>query len=258
MAIFGEMDSLFNLVSRFRRRSHVALPVKRFKQLIKEHDFTFAEFASLLPDWMEQPLSAFRSDEAIEKLLTDGFLDWTADQFGVRKKWLQGADDAVYDSILYGYKNIDGFFETMDSMDLLNPYTTMFVFTSGSLTENSCARLWVALEVPFAPKDEKDEHVRYIPLSDQWVWEHPPAHDHLIYIAQQFVERGGHSAPVYQVPAMTMERMHRRELIPNIRHLRFCKFAGFTPNTKPPNLRSFATNRCRNVEADVPQKEGLI
>lgn len=153
--MFGEIDSLVNLVSRIGRfgcRSHIHTTVSRFKRLIKEHDFKLAQVSSLLPGHFNHSTSDFRSDESIEEILTDDLLDWAAKQFNVRKEWLQGADETIYAPTLYGYKNIDGLFKTMSEQGLLNGYTTMNVFTSGQLTQNSNAKLWVALEVPFISK----------------------------------------------------------------------------------------------------------
>lgn len=206
--------------------THLKTTVDRFKYLLKQHDFTLTQVPRLLPENIRLPLNAFETDRSIAKALTVELLQWAADTFNVRREWLEGADKQVYDHKYWVRRNPDRFFQTLEKDGICSEDTRLIVFATSDLVPDSGALISAALEVSFFPNQPEDDHEKYIPLSDQWTWAHPPDRDLLITLADKFGDWAGLSVPVFVVPQRTLLKMQDGAIIPNHRHLKKCRASG--------------------------------
>lgn len=227
--MFGEAESLLKIIQTcigLGKRSHVQVPVNRFKQLLKEHDFAIAQLPSILPENLKRPISAYSSDASIAEHLSDELIQWISTRFNVRREWLEGADNEIYDAPYYGHPRPEKLFEKLDKIISWDELIRLSVFSTDELLPSSNAWVWLSFEIPFFRDRPEDDHVTYMPLADRWNWSYVNVQKCLIRIAELFTERSGVSVPVYIVPRSTIERMFSCEIIPNTQHLKKYKCSG--------------------------------
>ncbi len=111
IGIGGFKLDLVRLYRKWRKNKDIAdngVPVedvmvvaKRFRDLFAGHELKHHHAIDIYPPEFEITLDKLTTDEKILGILTPQVLDWTAEYFGVRRDWLDGSSQYIYEHRCY-------------------------------------------------------------------------------------------------------------------------------------------------------------
>lgn len=84
--------------------------VDRFVEVYKAHDVSLNQIHSFVDKKFNLKISDFKSKDTILDILTEELLEYTCEIFRIRRSWLDGTCDYIYDTKRY-YKNVHSFLE---------------------------------------------------------------------------------------------------------------------------------------------------
>lgn len=227
------MAGISEIFSRFFTKEEpapVSIVAARFLQVFNDHGVQTGQIPRLFP---EIRLSDLHSTEALLKILTPALLDKVAHFFGVQTKWLEGADDSIYDHVAC-YKQPEILLEDLKNveMDALSfPLRVLVSDRNLDYLDGRRQSLVTIVVEPIAVLE--DEHInRYRVYSDGWNWSHHPCRIELKAIARLLYKELGMPVPLIKVTPEDLEKVGRLEMIPH----RLCNSGLITS----PSLEDFA------------------
>jgi hypothetical protein len=166
----------FNLRALWRRLinkpeiDHVSIVAKRFIKIFEEHGVTTSQIPRLIP---EITLDKLQSSTTLLPALTSDVLEKTANLFKIRRAWLEGLGNQIYDC-LWCYKDPERFFQELATLKIerLN-YSIMAFCCTQTLDKNN--KLRQPIVIVFAEKLtdlDGEEIYRYRIFDDGWHWDY--------------------------------------------------------------------------------------
>lgn len=161
MGLFGEVESFFNLWERVKSKSkaHPTL-VSRFVEVFEKHGV----HRNQIPRFFEHGLTLkdVSSDEMLIEKLTETVLQDACDLFVVRREWLDGVSDEIYD-VHHFYKYPAEFEKFIQNLTRVSEET---------------GRLWGKVVIP-SSKDIRSEALFFIEELIGYVGNEPISRYHL-------------------------------------------------------------------------------
>lgn len=149
----------------------VNLIPQRFIQVFEDHGVAVSQVPQLLP---QIKLSDLRSEDTLLQALNHEALEQTAQLFGIRRQWLEGVDNRIYESHNC-YKHPEIFFKEFtafchrkDNGQYL-PVRAFTTFKNLDYTDSVYQPIALVLVDQIAALDDK-EIFRYRVFNDEWNW----------------------------------------------------------------------------------------
>lgn len=234
-----------NIVALLRRlckkakTDPVAVVAHRFLQLFQQHDIAIPQIPRLVPQIM---LENLRSIDSLLSAITSDVLEHTANLFGVRRSWLEGVDDCIYEWRSC-YKQPHSFFENLAILNLpSNGFAVRALSTTKALDGQDDRVQPLALVLAEKVQDlENEEVLRYRVYGDAWDWSHAPCRIQLKAIARLILLICGRPVPLHLVKPALLERIIEGKCIPHSA-LKGCLLTD-------PSLEDFALSHKESVKA---------
>ncbi|HXJ57765.1 MAG TPA: hypothetical protein VNU68_13995 [Verrucomicrobiae bacterium] len=190
----------------------VTIVAERFLALFADHGIAPAQIQQFLP---ELTLDKLNSTDALLPALTNSVLDQAAALFKIRREWLDGVGDRIYDC-KFCYKSPQRFFEAL--ADLKNeghafPVRALYGGKQLDGSGDRCQPLVLLLVEKLRDLGE-EEIFRYIIFNDRWDWGHAPCRVQLKTMARMMDRVLGKIVPLYRVDPAILERVHGGKCIP--------------------------------------------
>ncbi|WP_350116072.1 hypothetical protein [Nitrosomonas sp.] len=190
MTVSSIVDKLIRgLIGKNKANPVSTIPL-RFFQVFEDHGIAISQIPRLLP---EIQFNDLKSEDSLLQVLNYEILEQTAKLFGIRRLWLEGVDDQIYE-LHSCYKHPAIFFTEFDDFchrkdnDLYLPVRAFTTCKSLDYTDSVYQPIALVLVDQIAVLDDK-EIFRYCVLNDAWDWGYAPtriqvkAMIHLISIA---------------------------------------------------------------------------
>lgn len=180
----------------------------RFMQLFEAHGVQISQIPRLAP---EIGLHNLVSPAALLPGLSNQVLDSACSLFGVRREWLEGRDERMYE-IRYSYKQPIRFFREFNSLRHPTEMVPVRAIATDKQLDSKSGRSQrielVMVEQVASFGDEVIE--RYAPLSDgrDWAYE-----DHRLEL-KAIVRAYGSPVPLYQCSRDEIERLYHGSVVP--------------------------------------------
>ncbi|MGZ0019160.1 hypothetical protein [Nitrosomonas sp. wSCUT-2] len=149
----------------------VNLIPQRFLQIFKDHGVSSSRIPRLLP---QIKLSDLKSEDALLQVLNHEVFEQIAQLFGIRRQWLEGVDDQIYE-LHSCYKHPEIFFKEFSAFCHRKDnslYLPVRAFTSCKnldYTDSACQPIALVLVDQITTLDDQDIF-RYCVFNDQWSW----------------------------------------------------------------------------------------
>jgi hypothetical protein len=79
--------------------------INRFLKVYEIHDVAITQIYTFVDKKYNLELKDFKDSDSIINIISDDLLNWTASTFGIKREWLDGTDERIYQTRDY-YKNI--------------------------------------------------------------------------------------------------------------------------------------------------------
>lgn len=160
------------------QRSPAYRIVSRVRELLAAHDLSVQQLLAIAPSDWGWTLDSIANDQRLSQAITPERLVWIADQFGVRREWISGIDDQIYD-LVWGYKQLDRLAQSLAEQNALVPGVRMtaFVDESNSIDSEDSGRKSVVLVVSAQNQISVESSVmalRHVVCGDDFAWSHWP------------------------------------------------------------------------------------
>jgi hypothetical protein len=210
-------EPLTHLIGRFTSRSKpdpVSLVAHRFIQLFSEHGVPTAQIPRLVPNLT---LDKLISPEALLPHLTGELLEQVAHLFAVRRTWIEGVEDVIYDCSSC-YKDPTQFFEDLARINtdgVVYPIRALFCTSTLSMQDNRTQSLALVLLDKIAGIGE-ETICRYHVCFDQWDWGYWKCRIQLKAMAPLVDKLFHKRIPPYQATPQVVETICSGACIPHI------------------------------------------
>ena len=147
--------------------------VERFKEIFTSHNISLTQIPRFIDPRFCMSLADLRTNDTLLLKLDDELLYWVAETFNVRRRWIDGDDECIYDTPDYYkcvYKFIDFFVDLLArgyKPEVLAFKTTKELSTDIALY--SYVGLLISIEI--GAIDGKPVR-RYYPIQTDWPWHH--------------------------------------------------------------------------------------
>ncbi len=199
-----------------RKKSKTEILLERFKQLCRDHELQAVQLLQLLPPDIKATAADLLDDEKVPAILTNDMLSWLAGTFGVRRAWLEGQDEQVYDRV-FAYKVLDKFFGDLDKRGLLGVDLQPFLLHEEGcpLADRRNAHQMPVLVLVQTVAELGDRTIRrFIICGDSWNYAHPPCRIHLKTISRIFYKAFHSNTFLFPVTRKRLQAVRRGEVIP--------------------------------------------
>jgi hypothetical protein len=162
------LRALFRRFQKKKDANPVVLVAKRFLQIFQDHDVAISQIPRLIP---QLSLDQLRNIDSLLPALTPEILQQAAELFQVRREWLEGTSDVIYNRY-YCYKNPWRFFEDLKTLNIDDFGFPLVFFCSAKIldgTKGRQQRLVPVLREECAKLGEKIIY-RYRIYDDGWDW----------------------------------------------------------------------------------------
>ena len=209
----------------------------RFLELFQEHGVAPAQIQRFLPQVTLEHLSPDR----LGAVLTNETLDQAAALFGVRREWLEGIDEQLYEN-LSCYKAPCHFFEDLARWQIKPQIFAVRILCCGELDYTSQQEQPLALVVVESIGSLGDKEVcRYRVYHDDWDWSHLPCRLQLKAFARLMHFGWQTPVPLHRVQRRVLERIRAGRKVPHF------ELRGFL--LTEPSLEDFALSEHENRNA---------
>jgi hypothetical protein len=207
----------------------------RFVELFGQHGIAVTQIPRFFPD---VNLAHLASPELLASALSSDLLEAACALFGVRREWLEGESDQIYEH-RWCYKTPTRFFEELAQLAPAASIAPVRAFTTEKHLDYRRAasqrlELVIAETAGWLGEEEIE---RYRPFSDGWEWTYGNMRIELKAIIASF----GAPVPLYQVSAKEIERLYSGSIFPR------SLLRG--PLCTHPSLEDFCMPLHRNVHA---------
>ncbi|MDV6345710.1 hypothetical protein [Nitrosomonas sp. Is37] len=171
-SIFNKFRNVLNWNNKV---NPVNLIPQRFILAFKDHGIVASQIPRLLP---QIQLSNLKSENTLLQVLNYEILEQTAQLFGIRRQWLEGVDNQIYE-FHSCYKDPAVFFNDLISFchrkdtSLFLPVRAFTTRKGLDFTDTEYQPLALVLSEQIATLDDKDIF-RYHIFNDEWDWSYAP------------------------------------------------------------------------------------
>jgi hypothetical protein len=190
----------------------VAAVAQRFLSLFQEHGVPATQIPRLVP---QLTLDRLRSTETLLPALTGAVLDHTANLFRVRRTWIEGASDTIYECP-FCYQKPEWFFEEVAATSITGiVYPIRALFSGKGLDMTDAREQPIALLLLEKVAELGDEEiVRYRIFCDEWDWGHWKCRVQLKAMARLVDKELSLRIPLYRTDKQTIEDIRSGKRVP--------------------------------------------
>lgn len=199
---------------RKNKTDYTVIVAQRFFQLFKDHGVAVSQIPRLVPDISFEKL---RSPENLIPVLTDKIINRIADLFQIRREWLEGLGERIYNTH-WCYKNPEALFQDIAKIKYDNAAKPIIVFCSQDKFDyqrSSKQPLVLVLCEKITNFGEKDIQ-RYKIYEDGWLWDYSKCRIQLKAMTRVWYEISGIPVPIYKVDHKILEAIRKGCRVPNI------------------------------------------
>lgn len=213
--VFGEINSALSVWDRIRkwRKGKNDPPVEtvatRFVRLFQAHGVNRNQIPRLLGHGLQSP--DVRDDAALLAALDDTHLDSACTLFGVRREWLDGASERIYESP-WCYKHPKGFFIELARLETPAAIAPVRAVTTAMPLDYQVGveqRVELVMVETVGWIGEREIH-RYRPFADGWVWGYPECRLQL----KALIAACGKQVPLFKVSREAIDGLYAGEQFP--------------------------------------------
>lgn len=227
---------IFNGLFLGRDKTAAEVVAERFLALFREHGVAETQIQQFLP---EIRLDKIHRPEALMAALTDDILNKAVDLFRVRREWLDGVEERIYD-LWSCYKFPRRFFEELARLKLDDDsFPVRALYTGRPLDRTADRPQPLALLMVEKVRDLGEVEVcSYHICGDTWYWQHDLCRIELKAIARVMDKKFGKIFPLYSVEPKILEAAQEGKLIPR-------RFLRGSPITEP-SLEDYALSEAES------------
>lgn len=199
---------LFNKV----QNDPVTIVARRFFQAFQDHGIPVAQIPRLIP---QLSLDKLVSPESLLPALNSEVLNAAANLFRIRRAWLEGIGEQIYDTV-WCYKAPERFFQELSSIEIKRVSYPIIAFCSGNNLDarsNDEQPIVLVLKEKVCDVDE-DEVYRYRIFEDGWRWGYWKCRIQLKAMARIVDKVYSQRIPMYQVDRKTLEEIESGYCVP--------------------------------------------
>ena len=190
----------------------VAIVARRFLQIFQDHGVPATQIPRLVPQLTLDKLS---SPETLLPALNGDVLEHTAKLFQIRRTWLEGVGDQIYDTV-WCYKAPEQFFQELALFEVESvAYPIVALCSSRKLDGKNDAKQPIALLFRKKLCDLGDQEIhRYRIFGDGWDWGYWKCRVQLKAMAR-IVDKALHERiPMYRVKPDVLESVESGHRVP--------------------------------------------
>jgi hypothetical protein len=187
---------------------------ERFLKLFEDHGVQLTQIPHFIP---QVTLDALLSPERLLPILTSSVLDQAAELFGVRRDWLDGVSDVMY-QCRSCYKAPMCFFEDIKELHIDDPWQCVRALCSVKELHKGKGRgqdMVLVLAKRIKQYDDVDVY-RYTIYGDEWDWGYLKCRIQLKAMARLFYKTMDGSIPIYKLSRSELEKIRKGLLVPNM------------------------------------------
>lgn len=192
--------------------SSVEVVAARFLKLFKDHGVQPAQIQHYIP---QVTLDALGSADKLLAVLTHPVLDQAVNLFGVKRAWLDGVSDTIYEC-RHCYKAPARFFRDLaEVFDEDAPFCVRALYCPKKLDRGAGAGQDLALVLVKGLGALGDDEVyRYVIYGDSWDWAYLPSRIQLKAMARLAYTVCDIQVPLFRVSAKVMDDVRKGARIP--------------------------------------------
>ena len=204
--------ALLRRLTQRRKVDPVAAVAHRFLFLFQEHKVPIPQIPRLVP---QLTLDKLRTVESLLPALTGEILDQAANLFKIKRTWIEGADDSLYEG-LWCYKSPEHFFEDLASTHIKGVFHPIrALFCTKTLDMNESREQPVALLLVEKVADLGEEEIlRYRIYQDDWDWGYWKCRIQLKAMARLVDKELSLRIPLYRTDRQTLEQVCSGRRVP--------------------------------------------
>ncbi len=184
---------------------------KRFRQVCVDHGIEVTQIPRVFENIT---LDDLQSDNSLLIKLTPKFIEEVAKFFNVRRNWLEGIGNDIYEHRTF-YKRPELFFEYLnqvkyDEWDF--PFRIISPVGKFDLNSDNRQPFTIIFVEKIAELDDEDIFRFY--LDSAWSWSHYPCRIEIKALAKLYWEQAHHPISIHQVPTDIYYQIENMEMIP--------------------------------------------
>jgi len=152
-----------------KEKSKVDLVVDRFIKVYEAHGIQQNQIVTFVDKEFNLKLKDFKNNESILEILDNDLIEWTCNKFGVKRDWIDGTSDRIYESVDY-YKEVPKFIKDISELVKNKNDLELFAFKEGELDRENEYQDIVLLIRYSIGKNNSQTVYRYTPISTCWKW----------------------------------------------------------------------------------------
>jgi len=184
------------------------IPAQRFLRLFNDHGITNSQIPRFIP---EITLDKSRDCSTLIPALTDEVMEKASQLFKVRREWLEGVGNKIYDCYWW-YQNPSRFFEDL-KMISEQPLFPIIAFCNGRAINKNSNIVLVLAEV--ISHIGENEICRYYICEDEWSWDYYKSRIQLKTMARIAHNLLRVTIPIYSVDSKIMGEIRSGFRIPS-------------------------------------------
>lgn len=150
-------------------KSKVDLVVERFIQIYEAHGIQQNQIAFFVDKKFNLQLRDFKDSESILQILDENLIKWTCEKFGIKKDWLDGTSNKIYERKDY-YKQVEHFIDDICKFVKEGIEIELFAFKEGEIDrEDDNQDVILLLRYPIDKINSKTIY-KYVPIANYWKW----------------------------------------------------------------------------------------
>ncbi|MDD2758320.1 MAG: hypothetical protein PHD72_03030 [Patescibacteria group bacterium] len=187
---------------------------ERFLQIFKDHGISQMQIPRFIP---EISIDNLRDIGSLLPVLTDDVVNKCAKLFNIRRTWLEGVEDQIYDCH-WCYTDPGRFFEDIAAV---KPNGVLFpviaLSTEKSLDRHSRRKqpIVICLVERIAELDDKEIR-RYTIFNDGWDWSYPKARIQLKALVRALSRVGIPVVPIYRIAKKNLKKIESGHCVPRL------------------------------------------
>lgn len=185
---------------------------KRFKQVCDDHGIEVTQIPRVFENIT---LHDLQSDDSLLIKLTPKFIEEVAKFFNVRRNWLEGIGNEIYEYRTF-YKRPELFFEYLNQVkydEWCFPFRIITPEDKFDLNNDNRQPFTIIFVEKVAELD--DEDIFRFHLDSGWSWSHSPCRIEIKALAKLYWQQAHHPISIHQVPNDIYYQIENLEMIPH-------------------------------------------
>jgi hypothetical protein len=234
-----DLVALWGWLKQRGKTDRVAVAAQRFLKLFEDHGVAVTQIQHFLP---QLTLDKIQKPEALLSMLTPDMLEQAAQLFKVRRTWLEGVDNQIYDCA-FCYQMPGIFFEELATVPRTNEYMPVRgLFCTGTLDYRNPKSQPIALVLIEKIRELGNTEIfRYRVFHDDWDWNYPNSRIQLKAIVRVMEQLHRGPVPLDLVKPAIVEQVQEGRLIPR-------PYLRRAP-TSDPSLEDYACTKQEHAKA---------